>query len=214
MKICKVEKCERKTDAKGLCHTHYEYQRRNGTTEKIIRDYDKDKLCTVNKCHRNILAKKLCHTHYEYFRRNGTTDLIIKLCKEEECDKRVVKQEYCRFHLSRLRRTGETRGRNLPREYIVEGDTILIPLNNERSVYTKVSVEDKWVTNHVWSLNSSKGGYAINRNLKKLHHNIVGKPPKGLVTDHINRDRLDNRRENLRFITNAENIRNSDRFDK
>jgi len=38
--------------------------------------------------------------------------------------------------------------------------------------------------------------------------------PKGMVTDHINRDPLDNRFENLRVITNAMNARNSDRWDK
>ena len=36
----------------------------------------------------------------------------------------------------------------------------------------------------------------------------MGKPPEGLETDHINRDKLDNRRENLRFVTHRENLLN------
>lgn len=47
-----------------------------------------------------------------------------------------------------------------------------------------------------------------------LHWLIIGKAPKNMVIDHINRNKLDNRKENLRFITQAENFRNSDYWDK
>ena len=51
----------------------------------------------------------------------------------------------------------------------------------------------------------------LHREVLRLHGIDV---PKGMVTDHINRDPLDNRFENLRVITNAMNARNSDRWDK
>jgi len=38
-----------------------------------------------------------------------------------------------------------------------------------------------------------------------LHHAVLGKPPKGKVTDHKNRNRLDNRTENLRHCTHSQN---------
>lgn len=40
---------------------------------------------------------------------------------------------------------------------------------------------------------------------------VFGEIPKGKVVDHINRDRLDNRRSNLRLISNGDNIRNQPR---
>ncbi len=42
----------------------------------------------------------------------------------------------------------------------------------------------------------------------RMHHLIIGKPKKGEYMDHINHNKLDNRRINLRICTNAENMRN------
>lgn len=55
-------------------------------------------------------------------------------------------------------------------------------------------------------------GYAatnINRKSTLMHHLIVGKPPLTLDTDHINRDKLDNQRHNLRFISRRDNMLNT-----
>lgn len=43
----------------------------------------------------------------------------------------------------------------------------------------------------------------------KPHHLILGKPPKGYVVDHINRNPFDCRRDNLRFVTLSQNNMNS-----
>lgn len=42
-----------------------------------------------------------------------------------------------------------------------------------------------------------------------LMHREILRPPKGLVVDHINRNGLDNRRENLRIATASQNQANS-----
>lgn len=42
-----------------------------------------------------------------------------------------------------------------------------------------------------------------------MHHAILGKPSKGLETDHRDGDRLNNQRTNLRFATRSQNQANA-----
>jgi len=54
-------------------------------------------------------------------------------------------------------------------------------------------------------------GYAYTSGLGEpmtLLHRLIMKPSKGFVVDHINHDKLDNRRENLRVTTQSHNLRN------
>ena len=53
-----------------------------------------------------------------------------------------------------------------------------------------------------WSLNNK--GYATGGPVGSLHR-LLMYPPTGKDVDHINKDRLDNRRSNLRICTRTEN---------
>lgn len=85
--------------------------------------------------------------------------------------------------------------------------------------YALVDSEDFARYGHLrWSLgnqgyvvhnkNTSRKGVALNKQLS-LHRLILGlEVGDGRESDHINGDRLDNRRSNLRIVTHAENLQN------
>lgn len=68
------------------------------------------------------------------------------------------------------------------------------------------------VTGRRWHINS--GGYAVwrgnldGRKQTLRMHRLIARCPDELIVDHLNHDRLDNRRTNLRVTTQSENLRN------
>lgn len=100
-------------------------------------------------------------------------------------------------------------------------DTIRIPIgpSGKRVAWALIDGEDYERTiEHSWYLNPH--GYAFAPKAVEgksvfLHGFIVGRLDEGdkLHVDHWNRDKLDNRKRNLRVITCSENILNSERHD-
>ncbi len=73
-----------------------------------------------------------------------------------------------------------------------------------------VLVDDEdfeWLNQWKWYYT---GSYAARwKNYKRIYmHRLINETPIGLETDHINQDKLDNRRTNLRTVTRSQNIRN------
>lgn len=80
---------------------------------------------------------------------------------------------------------------------------------------TLVDTEDyEWLMRWEWSLSTS--GYANrsqwvdgkNKNKIILMHRLIINTPDGMDTDHINGNKLDNRRCNLRVATRSQNLMN------
>src|ERR1700686_3723528 len=93
----------------------------------------------------------------------------------------------------------------------VKNQILYIPLVNQASKltgYAKVALKDKdFVLQYCYSCTKTVKTivkeYAKANNRKTLHELLIGKAPEGYQIDHINHDGLDDRRSNLRHITNA-----------
>jgi hypothetical protein len=96
-----------------------------------------------------------------------------------------------------------------------DAEPIRIPLRNRKGevvAHALIDPSDAKQAEHLWHRDAS--GYAVRDIYKpkrtlRLHREILGLAPgDGLQADHVNRDRLDCRRSNLRIATLAENTQN------
>lgn len=91
----------------------------------------------------------------------------------------------------------------------------LLPLTNGKFAFIDNDDYD-CLSKHNWYVNC--GGYPARKvsyreNGKRVYktifmHRVVNKTPDGLVTDHVNGDKLDNRKSNLRSCTHTQNMCN------
>lgn len=95
-----------------------------------------------------------------------------------------------------------------------QGHIPVLRRDGTRVAWTRVHPEDEILgIKQAWRLSSE--GYVVRSEMQDgskrtiyLHREVAGTPP-GMLTDHINGDRLDNRRSNLRIATPSQNAANS-----
>lgn len=91
-------------------------------------------------------------------------------------------------------------------EFLVQGQKVLIDPEDEAIFHS-----------YKWHINDS--GYAvwrgeINGEKKTIRlHRLITRAPTGLIVDHINRNKLNNRKRNLRCTTQSVNMQNTDRVE-
>lgn len=130
----------------------------------------------------------------------------MTLCSVDACERISVAHGMCSTHRKQFREHGRTWTRELDpvKRVAVSGDIATIRICNsfgDTVGDAKVSVEDvARVSKYIWS--KMKNGYAVARIDGRfvLLHRFVLSPNEDDEIDHINGDRLDNRRENLRIV--------------
>jgi hypothetical protein len=85
----------------------------------------------------------------------------------------------------------------------------LIPLGgNNLGKYAIVDNDEVWVEQHAWWLDRHGHVMTTIGHKNKSLHRLIAKTPEDLATDHINGDKLDNRKGNLRACINRDNLLN------
>lgn len=133
-------------------------------------------------------------------------------CSIVECERVHVARSYCDKHYREQKRRGtlNTPSAYDPRPAIIEGDIAKIPLGvDAKQGYAIVDADMAWLADKLWCGDGK--GYAVARvdgRVQYLHYFIIGRAPDGMEIDHINRNKLDDRRVNLRHVTHRVNMNN------
>lgn len=120
-------------------------------------------------------------------------------------------KRYCNKHWLRMYVNGTTelKGRKNTSTFTIEGRTLRIKTSGGDTILADAD-DYETLSRHSWCI--SKTGYAVSRiggKVVKMHRLIMGNINPQMVVDHINHDRLDNRKENLRVCTALENSKNN-----
>jgi len=133
----------------------------------------------------------------------------MKGCKVKNCSKKYYGLGYCNKHYQQVRLCGKILKWIHRNEFIDCGDYYKICLYNKKGRQKMQALIDKKyykkIKNYKWCL--TKLNYVESKTNKKgiyLHQLILGKK-EGFEIDHINHNTLDNRKQNLRFVTRNQN---------
>lgn len=140
------------------------------------------------------------------------------MCKVEWCNNKPIWNGYCRKHYDQIRKYGNTtneRTNGSRNEYvscILNDYAKLNILDKEGNIITTAIIDKEDIDKlSKYSFRYDKGNYikCCDKGKTKYLHRIVMNYNGKLEIDHINRNKLDNRKSNLRIVdrkTNANNI--------
>lgn len=139
-------------------------------------------------------------------RKNGKGINYLYRCRCMRCGNIALR------NVGQINHKKSARCENCPPMYsfIVDGNTAKGTLPN--GVSFLVDTEDiPKVEKLFWGFNK-KDGYIVTKGCLKLHRYLLGITDKKIIVDHINRDRLDNRKCNLRIVNTFQNTCNHSRL--
>lgn len=123
IRVCSVDGCENKHQAKGYCKLHYNHWLRYGRPGRI-RNWNPGGVCSVDGCGQPVKAKSYCGAHYARVRRHGepgeagfipqgerNSKYRGVACAVEGCDRQATSRGWCRMHYGRYFRTGDPAGK-------------------------------------------------------------------------------------------------------
>lgn len=105
------------------------------------------------------------------------------------------------------------------RNTVIERTANYLVVSDAKGNTFKISPQDEWVLAYPWRVEKhSKANFTrvaatvrheqLDRPKTILLHRMIMETPKGLFVDHKNHDETDNTRENLRNVTQMQNLQN------
>ena len=123
---------------------------------------------------------------------------------------------YCRKHYDQIREYGkvlDTRTRCDDNRIIRHDDYSEIVITDSKDnelCKALISNEDiNKINGHRWTLNNNGYVRTFNKTTPVYLHRLLTDCPNELEVDHINHNKLDNRRGNLRVVTHSANMQNN-----
>lgn len=127
------------------------------------------------------------------------------MCKIKGCERKTIAKEYCARHYYQLKNFGKIQyngydkhSYNIKKNFAIMKDT-----NGNRFL---IDIEDiEKVLQYRWYKNNKNDIITYVNRKPIMLHRLIMNFPEGLQIDHINHNRSDNRKNNLRIVTNAQN---------
>lgn len=148
-----------------------------------------------------------------YIKENPNAYAVVEKHFCIACGERAVSsfnnEWYCNKHWLRMYNNGtlEKKKHKINNTYEFNNDCyVIITANKDRIL---VDAEDfSMLKNHSWC--KRVAGYAVSRMNNKIvnMHRLIMGNPVGMTIDHINGNKLDNRKSNLRICTHSNNSKN------
>lgn len=207
MKGCKVEGCTGNHEAHGYCKKHYMQLWRYGELRE-----DTPEQCKVEGCSEVRFAKGYCERHYKQMWKYGVITERVPPpthCKVDGCNNVHRAKGYCNKHWQQVSRHGRILDRTVRdrNEFVFDKDICRIKLYNDKNKEVAEAIIDsedyEKCKDLKWYLTNS--GYVLSGHSPYLQHLVFGRKTQ---LDHIDGDKLNNRKNNLRTCTTAENSRN------
>lgn len=137
----------------------------------------------------------------------------MRICSVQNCANRHDAKGYCPKHYMQVKQYGRVLDETIfdRRPFLPLNDYLLVPLGlGSKHGYALIDAEHKHLEKYNWTL--GKNGYPcakVDGKLVYLHRLVLPINEYGMVVDHINGNKLDNRKSNLQSCTHKNNIRKS-----
>lgn len=136
---------------------------------------------------------------------------MTKTCCVKGCNNKHYGKGYCRKHHWQISKYGRITDNDFKNNFTIWFQEVHIDLKNRYGDFIAQTIIDldDWntVQNYTWRFNTN--GYARSGSTNSIYlHQLIINPQDKLFIDHINGNRLDNRKSNLRVCTDQQNKMN------